>query len=156
MFGGLNRLLMVTAVAGVALAAVLPGLASASGCNSSTSAVNVYKECTQNGGGSKSSAGGNGSQTGTGTTQPLPSQTQKALNEAGKDKKTLAKLVTAYGLRRQLQTVHGGSGTTPSAVGSAFDLTSGPTALLIILAGTAALLLGGSGVRVWRTRRRAS
>ena len=69
-------------------------------------------------------------------------------------KKTLAKLVTAYGLNRQLQTVHG-SDTSPSAVGSAFDLTSGPTALLIVLAGTALLLLGGSGMRVWHSRRRA-
>ena len=44
--------------------------------------------------------------------------------------------------------------TTPTAVGSAFDLSSGPTALLVVLAGTALLLVAGSGMRVWRTRRR--
>jgi hypothetical protein len=47
------------------------------------------------------------------------------------------------------------SGTTPSAVGSAFDLGSGPTALLIALAGTAVLLLAASGARSWRRSHRA-
>ncbi|HEX4520214.1 MAG TPA: hypothetical protein VH063_11600 [Gaiellaceae bacterium] len=47
------------------------------------------------------------------------------------------------------------SGTNPSAVGSAFDLGSGPTALLIALAGTAVLLLGATGVRGWRRSHRA-
>jgi hypothetical protein len=43
----------------------------------------------------------------------------------------------------------------PSALGSAFDLGSGPTALLAALAGTAVLLLAASGLRVWRHRHRA-
>jgi hypothetical protein len=162
-FGGLNRLLSVTVVAGALLTAFLVGPAAAAGCGTGTSAVSVYKECQQTGGGGKpSSKSSKGSHQGSGSvsaktkTQHLSSNTQKALDKSGKDKKALAKLVKSYGLGRQLQTVGGGSTTTtPSAVGSAFDLSSGPTALLIVLAGTAILLLGGSGMRVWRTRRRA-
>jgi hypothetical protein len=45
-----------------------------------------------------------------------------------------------------------GAATSPSAIGSAFDLGSGPTALLLILGGTAVLLLGGTGLRFWRNR----
>jgi hypothetical protein len=44
--------------------------------------------------------------------------------------------------------------SAPSALGSAFDLGSGPTALLIVLAGTAFLLLGGSGLHFWRRSHR--
>jgi hypothetical protein len=154
-FGGLNRLLTVAIVAGAVCVAVLAGPSAALACNGGTSAVNVYKECTENGGGGGNPTPKVHSKPGTGSTTHLSSQTQKALNKAGKDKSTLAHLVRSYGLGRQLQTVHGGSTTTPNAVGSAFDLGSGPTALLIVLAGTALLLLGGSGMRVWRTRRRA-
>jgi hypothetical protein len=158
-FGGLNRLLSVTVVAGAVLAALLGGPAAASGCGGGISAVNVYKECQQTGGGGKSSGksskSSSGSGSGTTTPQHLSSNTKKALDESGKDKKELAKIVKSYGLGRQLQSVGPASTTTPSAVGSAFDLHSGPTALLIVLAGTAILLLGGSGMRVWRTRRRA-
>ncbi len=163
MFGGLNRLLLATIVAGAALAAVLVGPAAASSCGSGTSASQVYKECLQNGGGGKptgiSSTGSTGTHTGTSsnpgsssTPDKFSSATQKALNEAGKDKAALAALVKGAGLRRQLYSR--GSSTTPTAVGSAFDLSSGPTALLVILAGTALLLVAGSGMRVWRTRRR--
>jgi hypothetical protein len=44
--------------------------------------------------------------------------------------------------------------TAPSAIGSAFDLGSGPTALLVVLAATAFLLLAGTTVRGVRQRRR--
>jgi hypothetical protein len=121
----------------------------------------VYKECQQDGGGGKS--GGKSStstQTSTnsnpGSSSPvthISTKSQKALNGAGKDKAALAALLKGAGLRRHLAS-EGGSTTTPTAVGSAFDLSSGPTALLVILAGTALLLVAGSGMRVWRTRRR--
>ena len=81
-------------------------------------------------------------------------QTAKALAKAGKDGKSLQKLVKAYGLRRVLESSHAAGAAEPTAIGSAFDLGSGPTALLIILAGTAVLLLGGSGMRAWRSRQR--
>jgi hypothetical protein len=161
MFGGLNRLLSATIVAGAVLAAISVGPASAASCGSGTSAANVYKECLQNGGGGKSggksSTPTTGAHSSTGSSsepQHFSSQTQKALNEAGNDKAALAALVKSAGLRRHLAGVDT-STTTPTAVGSAFDLSSGPTALLIVLAGSAFLLLGASGMRVWRSRRRA-
>jgi hypothetical protein len=162
-FGGLNRLLLATIVAGGVLTVVLAGPAAAASCGGGTSAVAVYKECQQNGGGGKSaghsSTGSAGTHTGTSTNPGSSSTpdrfsaaTRKALNEAGKDKAALAALVKTNGLRRHIASQ--GPATSPTAVGSAFDLSSGPTALLIVLAGTALLLVAGSGMRVWRTRRR--
>lgn len=159
MFQGVNRLLLATIVAGATLAAISVGPAAAASCGSGTSASEVYKECVQDGGGGKS---GGKSSTGTHTsTNPGSSSTvthistksQEALNGAGKDKAALAALLKGAGLRRHLEGVDT-STTTPTAVGSAFDLSSGPTALLAVLAGTALLLVAGSGMRVWRTRRR--
>ena len=158
MFGGLNRLLLATIVAGGVLTVVLAGPALAASCGSGTSASQVYKECLQNGGGGKS--GGNSSTSTTNTNSNpgssathVSTKTQNALNHAGDDKAALAALLKTAGLRRHLASE--GDSTTPTAVGSAFDLSSGPTALLIVLAGTALLLVAGSGMRVWRTRRRA-
>ncbi len=135
-------------------AAVLVGPAAAA-CGSGTSAVSVYKECQQNGGGGKTSpTSTTGTQSGSsGTVHHVSSQTTKALNKAGKDKSALSELLKTSGARR-LYASKAGSSSTPSAVGSAFDLTSGPTALLIVLAGTALLLVAGSGMRVWHGRRR--
>jgi hypothetical protein len=148
-FGGLNRLLAAAAVAVAVL--VVPSTALASGCNGGPSARQVYRECLPNGGGGKPTSGG--TPTNGGQTSVSPQMT-KALEKAGKDRKSLQQLVKAYGLRRHLQSSHATAATEPTAIGSAFDLGSGPTALLIILAGTAVLLLGGSGMRVWRSRHR--
>jgi hypothetical protein len=154
-FRGLNRLLATAAVA-VAVFAV-PSTALASGCGGGPSAEQVYKECLPNGGGGKSTSGAkggtNGGQTGS-TVVTVSPQVASALEAAGKEGKSLKRLVNAYGLRRHLQSSHATAATEPTAIGSAFDLGSGPTALLIILAGTAFLLLGGSGMRVWRSRHR--
>ncbi len=154
MFGGLNRLLAAAAVAAVVL--VVPPAALASGCNGGPSAQQVYKECLPNGAGGKSTGGGNGGTPtgGQGTTPAVSPQLATALKKAGKDGKSLKKLVNAYGIRRVLQSSHAAETSEPTAIGSAFDLGSGPTALLIILAGTAVLLLGGSGMRAWRSRHR--
>lgn len=156
MFGGLNRLLATAAIAVAVL--VVPQAALASGCGGGPSAEQVYKECLPNGGGGKSSSGTptsgtptSGGQTGSTGVSP---QTAKALKKAGKDRKSLQRVVKAFGLRRILQSSHSTNATEPTAIGSAFDLGTGPTALLIILAGTAVLLLGGSGMRVWRSRHR--
>jgi hypothetical protein len=149
-FGGLNRLLAAAVVAGAALTAVLAAPSAALACNSGTSAVNVYRECQQNGGGGTPTGGGPSS-----TRLPVSGPIAKALSHAGKDRSALSRLVSSYGLRRHLQGSQSGPGTAPSSVGSAFDLGDGPTALLIALAGTAFLLLSGSGVRVWRNRHRA-
>ena len=118
--------------------------------------MSVYKECSQNGGGGKTSTKTTSTTaTHSGTTvtvHHVSSNTTNALNKAGKDKAALAALLQTSGARR-LFASKAGSTSTPSTVGSAFDLTSGPTALLIVLAGTALLLVAGSGMRVWRGRR---
>jgi hypothetical protein len=146
---------VVAVVTSVALVAPTAALA----CNGGVSAVNVYKECLPNGGGGKSHAhktspstnnGGSGSS----SAPAVSGRTAKVLKHAGKDRRSLAALVgTSRGALLQPGPAESASATTPSAVGSAFDLGSGPTALLIVLAGTAALLLGGSGLRLWHHRR---
>jgi hypothetical protein len=156
-FGGLNRLLAAAFVAGIVVAA--PTVAFASGCGGGPSAVNVYKECLPSAGGGKSSSGPKSVNSGTSspaTTTPVTvsSPAAKALRHAGKDRRTLQGLIEGNH-PQNLLTSPSAATTTPSAVGSAFDLGSGPTALLIALAGTAVLILGGSGVRVWRHRHRA-
>jgi hypothetical protein len=157
MFGGLNRTLAVVAAAGAAL--VVSPAALAGGCNGGPSAQNVYTECLGSGGGGKStshSGGSGGASTGGGSHSapvPISHQTKVALAKAGADGKSLKHLVKAYGGARILQSTGSGTGTEPSAVGSAFDVGSGPTALLIVLAGTAVLLLAASGFSVARQRR---
>lgn len=129
--------------------------------------MNVYKECLPNGsggkptshggGGSSSSSTNGGANTGGGSTSstsvPISHQTAQALKKAGQDGKSLKQLVQGYGGARLLQSSSSGPATQPTAVSSAFDLGSGPTALLIVLAGTAVLLLALSGFRVARQRR---
>lgn len=115
------------------------------------SAVNVYSECLPSGGGGKPGSGGNGA----GSSTAISSQAAKALEHAGKDRRVLTALIHGSGPSRLLQpTGSTGGASSPSALGSAFDLGSGPTALLIALAGTGVLLLGGSGLRLWRRSHR--
>lgn len=155
MYGRGNRLAVAAlVVAGVVLVAPAAALA----CGGGPSAVNVYKECLPSGGGGGSggptSQGPSSPNSGNGSSPPVSSRTLQALAHAGKDKSALTALVEGYGLQRQLHAVHASEAAAPSALGSAFDLGSGPTVLLIVLAGTAALLLGGSGLRGWRSRPR--
>jgi hypothetical protein len=152
MSGRLNRLLTAAVVAGVVL--VAPPAAFA--CNGGVSAVNVYKECLPTGGGGKATGGGSGTHTSGGSTTPvhISARTARALKNAGKDEKPLSALVRGYGATRLLQSHSTGAPTQPTAIGSAFDLGSGPTLLLIVLVGTAVVLLATSGFRVVRQRRR--
>ena len=160
MFGGLNRLIAGTVAASAVFVVVAVAPPAALACGSGTSAVNVYKECLQTGGGGHSTGGTTGGpgatdRTGGSSRPALSSQAANALKHAGKaDRRVLAGLVDGYGLSRKFPATAGDSGATgsPSALGSAFDLGSGPTALLVVLAGTALLLLGGNGMRVWRSR----
>jgi len=143
-FGGLNRALAAALVAGAVLVAPSAALA----CNGGPSAVNVYKECLPSGGGSKPTSCG----TRKGTTLPVSSKTARALAHAGKDKNVLSNLVRNpdLGAVRELQSFGATSTKAPSALGSAFDLGSGPTALLAVLIGTVVLLLGAGSFRGWR------
>ena len=159
MSGRLNRLLAAAIAAGTLLVAlVAPSVAIAS-CNGRPSAANVYKECLAGGGKHTGSgkASGPGSAGSTRTVVPISSQTAKALKQAGKQRRVLYGLVHGYGVKRLAEpTSSGGDATsTPTALGSAFDLGSGPTALLVVLAATAILLLAGTGVRGWRRSHRA-
>ncbi|MGH3053772.1 MAG: hypothetical protein ACRDL7_02200, partial [Gaiellaceae bacterium] len=81
--------------------------------------------------------------------QQVSPRTAKKIKKAGK---SVSDFVAHYPAVRFLQSHASGPAKTPTAIGSAFDLGSGPTVLLIVLAGTAALLLGGSGMRVRRNR----
>jgi hypothetical protein len=157
MFGGLIRLLAAAVVAGAVL--VLPPAALAD-CGGKPSAVNVYKECLSSGGGGKPTSGSHstsGTHTGGGSTGstsvPISKPTAKALKKAGTDGQSLSNLVKGYGAVRLLQSSSSTPAREPTAVGSAFDLGSGPTALLIVLAGTAVLLLAAAGYRGVRQRR---
>jgi hypothetical protein len=141
-FGGLNRLMAAALIAGAVL--VVPPAALA--CSGGPSAVNVYKECVPSGGGDKPS----GSKPT--VSSPVSSRTTHALKGAGKDSRRLLALVKGRGQTRLIprQGSSPAAATSPSALGSAFDLGSGPTALLVILAGTALVLLGTTGFRGYR------
>jgi hypothetical protein len=145
-------------VAAVVVVAALAAPSAAFACGGGVSAVSVYKECLPSGGGGgKAQSGGGGGSPGVhtrGTTSSLPvsNHTKRALKKAGKDGKSLSNLVKRFGAARLLQS-HAAGDNTPTAVGSAFDLGSGPTALLIVLAGSAVLLLATTGFRSARQRR---
>jgi hypothetical protein len=145
---------VAAAVVGVAVTVALAGPAGALACSDSTSATSVYHECVQSGGSGKSTTGSR-SGTGDGGSGPraISGQAAEAVKHAGKDSRALA-IVEHTGPMSLLRSNRGDIATEPSAVGSAFDLGSGPVAFLIALAGGAFVLLGGSGLRVWLQRRR--
>jgi hypothetical protein len=154
-FRGLNRFLLAGLAAGVFL--VAPTGALAGGCGGNPSAVNVYKECVENGGGGTPTSGGTPSSGPTSVPSSGPSSSPTGQTHAAKDRRVLASLGKAYGIQRQLGAADAsGAVTSPTALGSAFDLGSGPTLLLIVLAGTAVLILTGSGMRLWRRSHRSS
>lgn len=172
MNGGLNRLLAAAFVAGVV---VFAAPTAALACSGGPSAYNVYHECLSNGGsggggghnsGGSGGSGGSGNSTPTGGSQSSSSSSstappavsakaKKVLSHAGKYQSTLKSLYRNNdGATRFLYSSSAAAPTSePSAIGSAFDLGSGPTALLIALAGTAVLLLAMTGVRGARRRR---
>jgi hypothetical protein len=154
MFGGLTRLLIVAVAVGVFLTA--PSVAFA--CNDGVSAENVYKECLPNGGGGKPTSGAHTTHTSSGPSAPTSSTpiskgTKKAIKRSGSDRRVISALVRNFG-PRSLPTSDRVPATAPSAIGSAFDLGSGPTALLVALAATAFLLLATAGTQGLRRRRR--
>jgi hypothetical protein len=150
-FGGLSRFVAAALVVGAVFAAPSAALA----CNGGPSAVNVYKECVPTGGGGKPSSPTHVSHSSASTSVTISPKTALALKHAGKDRRVLTALIHNYGLHRHIPAPASSATAAPTALGSAFDLGSGPTALLIVLAGTAVLLLTGSGMRLWRSRHRA-
>jgi hypothetical protein len=143
----------IVVVAPLVTGAVLWAAPASLACSGGPSAVNVYTECLPTGGGG-SKPTSTGQATGTGTSQSvvtpaLSTRTAKALKHAGKDSGILSALVHSH-LPTLARQSNSQSATAPSTLSSAFNLGSGPTALLIVLAGTPLLLLGGSGFRKWR------
>jgi hypothetical protein len=147
-FRGLNRLLVAALVAGAFFVAPSAALA----CGGGPSAKNVYSECLPSAG-SHGGTGTGGHSGGHAGSTPISPKAAKAIKQAGKNSRALAAWV-----RRTAPTALESSSqesAPPSAVGSAFDLGSAPTALLLALGGTAVLLLAASGVRGWRRSHRA-
>jgi hypothetical protein len=154
----MNRLLAAAIAAGTLLVALVVPSGALASCGGGPSASNVYKECIAGGGHHKQTGGGNTSGPNSSSptqTLPISPQTARALKHAGKERRVLSSLVHRYAVSPFTEPSSSGSeASSPTAIGSAFDLGSGPTALLLVLAGTAVVLLGGSGMRVWRGRHR--
>lgn len=152
MIGGLRWLVASAVVVGALVLA--PATALADGCSGGPSAQNVYSECLPSGGGSKPTTSAGKGRTGQ---VPVSKRVRHLLAHAKGDKNALYQLLTnpRLGATGAIEQGSIGSASSPSALGSAFDLGSGPTALLAVLAATAVLLLGASGLRVWRHRHHA-
>ena len=152
-FGGLNRLLAAAFVAGTLLVALVAPSAALV-----LQRRTVGRERLQ---GVPAGGGGHGEPRPSDRPEfrearstPISPQTAKAHQAGRKERRALSALVRDAALRhpepsssRVREHAH--------ALGSAFDLGSGPTALLVALAGTAVLLLAASGVRGWRRSHRA-
>jgi hypothetical protein len=149
------------ALAGAVAVAALVGPPAALACDHSGSAVSIYVDCgppsaggTHHSGGGKS--GGTPSTGGSQQTSITPRVSQKeqhALKHAGPDKRVLTNLLENPNL--VAQPLKATLTSSPTTLGSAFDLGSGPTTLLVLLLGTVLSLLGTSGFRAWRNRHRA-
>jgi hypothetical protein len=150
----MNRRLAAAIATGTVVVALGAPSAALASCNGRPSAANVYSECLA--GGAKHHHHKTTGQGSNPTVVHISPQTAKALAHAGKQRRVLASLVHGYGASRLAEpTSSGGAASSPTALGSAFDLGSGPTALLVVLAGTAVLLLAATGVRGWRRSHRA-
>jgi hypothetical protein len=135
----------------IALAA--PGVAiAAGGAKCKASACQVYHEQSVPSAGAQQQSTpphATGTST-TGGTQ-TPTNLSRVLAQAGKDKAPLSQLLTDSG-PGSLQTGPGNV-VGPSALGAAFDLGVGPTALLAILLATAVGFAVHGPVRGWLRRR---
>ena len=152
---GLRIVVAATLVTGAVLWAAPASFA----CSGGPSAVNVYTECLQTGGGSKPTSSRQATGTDKGETVVTPivsSQTAKALKHAGKDSGALFALVHHFAPTHLFQKSNSQPARATGLLSSAFDLGAGPTALLIVLAGTPLLLLGGSGLHKWRNQTHSS
>jgi hypothetical protein len=139
-------------MAAICIALALPAGALASGGSKcKASACRVYTE-------GPGKANGQGQEaSGPSTTQPVhvPSKTTRLLAHAGKDQAALRAIAGSpgYGARRGLFRMGATDVGSPSALGAAFDLGTGPTILLAILLATAVAFAAQGGVRSWRRRR---
>lgn len=150
MFGRVNRLLVIALFAAAAF--VVPSTAYAD-CGGGPSAQNVYSECVPDGSGGKKPTVAPKTSVHT-KPAPVSNRVAKAISKAGADSRKLSAFVR--GGKRVLPSPGPASDSTgPSVLGSAFDLGSGPLALLLVLAGTAVALLGATVLRGRHSSRRS-
>jgi hypothetical protein len=141
---------------------VAPSIALADGCG--TSAASIYSECSTDASGHHHSTSGTTTTTPTptpyGGTAPVvipPVVTKHATTKTRKDQKIVTKFVKNPGLDSvdRIKPLLVASPANSSSLGSAFDLGTGPTILLVLLFGTVLASLGTGGVRAWRNRHHA-
>lgn len=155
-------------VAGVAAALFFLALAMPAGalaghggkCNASACKVYLEQGGNPAGPGGPTKPQGSGTQPSTsgpatssgGGQAKTPTKLGRVLAHAGSDKMPLKNLL---GADAGITPVRNGAGSvgSPSALGAAFDLGSGPTILLAILLATAIGLALHGSVRNWRSRR---
>lgn len=147
----MNSLLAVVLLG---LALLLAPSAAYASCGGGPSAEHVYSECVPSGSGGKRTTTPPTTKTaGSGPSSTVSPRIATALKNAGKDSRVLSSFV-AGGRRVLPPSRSGAEGAGPSIVSSAFDLGSGPLALLVGLAGSAVLFLGMSALRGRRGTRR--
>lgn len=123
-------------------------------CNASACKVYTEGPPTAGGGGPAPTSTSGGAE----PTVPIAKQSSRALAKAGSDKQALSNIISnpAYGATRGLTKSGADAVPAPSALGAAFDLGSGPTALLVILLATAVGLAAQGGIRSWHRKRSGS
>ena len=154
MLGKLTGLLAVLAALFVAM---LVAPAGALACNS-TSAVCVYSPGGVGPGGGHTGGPGGSTSGPSGQSEPpvpVSSHVTGSLSRSSipsRDKSALQSLAAnpAFGKTRGLTGMAPESVAAPSAFSALFNLGAGPLALIVILIGSAVLLLAGSGWRGWR------
>lgn len=147
---GLRRVLPAAAAV-LLIALVLPAGAFADGGGKcSASACKVYNEQdVPNAGGKQQPP--TGPNTSVGNTTHVPGKLARVLQHAGKDTGPLKRILNDSGIG-SLRTAPGAGGS-PSILGAAFDLGTGPMVLLVLLLGTAVGLAARGSIRGWLRRR---
>jgi hypothetical protein len=150
--GRRHVLFAATIVSAVGLSAPAVALAGGGG---NCSACKVYSEPSgPNAGRKQQPPPQQPTGSGPATTKPsqLPKNTRRVLAQAGKDRGPLKSLLTDGNIGALSSGPH--SVGSPSLLGAAFDLGTGPMILLSILLATALGLAARGSLRGWRLRRR--
>jgi hypothetical protein len=145
---GLRRVLPAAAAV-LFIALALPAGAFADKCNASACRV-YHEQDVPNAGRKQQPPPPTGPNT-SGAATHVPTKLSRVLSHAGKDKVPLKNLLTDAGLG-DLRAGPAAAGS-PSALGAAFDLGTGPLVLLAILLATAVGLAARGPVRGWLSRR---
>ena len=152
-----RKLTGVVAAVAAGIVAVLVVPAGAFACGGGgTSATAIYTECGPNATG--------GTSLGAPGQKPVPvsKHVQKSITHVAKKNKVAATGLEhlmrspSFGGRRSLTAVPASAVAAPSTLNAVFDVGAGPIALIVVLAGSAVLLLAATGWRGWRRWRGAA